>query len=508
MSILHTYHSKLPFRNIKGKPYVTVSAKGISNGLSDTYNDGADFGVDTMLNATSPNQYGPPYTQTSGIQEAYNYGKIKYHNNWAGVFTIVLGEGIFVLNADVNLSIGQTSTDTSRPEAVNIIGQGIRSTTILVNQPNLNGIVLSNPSPDYAVEDTTFAHFAIDISYTGNPIYPTSWGSTVINNVAGNPTGSGANSAISYLPYGNGGQGTVLNLIDIHLFTGNYNSGYGPTNGGLYVWGGVNVIATNSTFAGDRALALIGANTALAGGSSNYDYVLFTTFTGCYIGPSPNIYITGYLVNINGSNIFDTNINLNFNSTTTGLTTNLNIEGSTVSGYSNLFNLTDATVNFIRMSGINLFPFYVDSGTYMFNSSTPVTAGLLDMRDIAYTSNITNFANNVSFSEYIIEGFNTISGTAMALPTQSITPGTTAGTVKMDAVTYRTSYKKYIITLSGYENDTTTNQTISYPLPFNTSAIISANNTGLTISTTTSGITITSPNSTATYSGIVIVEGY
>jgi len=73
MSILHAYHSKLPFRNVKGKPYVTVSAKGISNGLSDTYNDGADFGPDTMLNATSPNQYGPPYTQTAGIQEAINY---------------------------------------------------------------------------------------------------------------------------------------------------------------------------------------------------------------------------------------------------------------------------------------------------------------------------------------------------------------------------------------------------------------------------------------------------
>jgi len=73
MSILHAYHSKLPFRNIKGKPYITVSAKGISNGLSDTYNDGADFGPDTILNATSPNQYGPPYTQTVGIQEAINY---------------------------------------------------------------------------------------------------------------------------------------------------------------------------------------------------------------------------------------------------------------------------------------------------------------------------------------------------------------------------------------------------------------------------------------------------
>ena len=72
-NILHTYVPKVKYSKIQGKPYVTVSAKGISNGLSDTYNDGADFGYDTLLNATSPNQYGPPYTQTAGIQEAINY---------------------------------------------------------------------------------------------------------------------------------------------------------------------------------------------------------------------------------------------------------------------------------------------------------------------------------------------------------------------------------------------------------------------------------------------------
>ncbi|MEM3861953.1 MAG: hypothetical protein QW203_05685 [Thermoplasmatales archaeon] len=43
---------------LRGKPYVTVSAKGISNGLSNIPNDGADFGPDT------------PGTTTGGIMEA------------------------------------------------------------------------------------------------------------------------------------------------------------------------------------------------------------------------------------------------------------------------------------------------------------------------------------------------------------------------------------------------------------------------------------------------------
>ncbi|MEM3844442.1 MAG: hypothetical protein QXU98_01850 [Candidatus Parvarchaeota archaeon] len=54
--------------------YITVSAKGISNGLSNIPNGDADFGTDTLLGASSPNQYFPPYTQTSGIWEAINYG--------------------------------------------------------------------------------------------------------------------------------------------------------------------------------------------------------------------------------------------------------------------------------------------------------------------------------------------------------------------------------------------------------------------------------------------------
>ena len=46
------------WNDLKGKPFITVSSKGIANGLSSIPNDGADFGPDT------------PGTKTSGIQEA------------------------------------------------------------------------------------------------------------------------------------------------------------------------------------------------------------------------------------------------------------------------------------------------------------------------------------------------------------------------------------------------------------------------------------------------------
>ena len=85
------------WKSINGKPFITVSAKGRSNGLSTKINDGADFGPDTTLNANSPYQTGPPYTQTSGIQEAYNY--VQPDNNQPT--RIQLSEGYFPIASTI-----------------------------------------------------------------------------------------------------------------------------------------------------------------------------------------------------------------------------------------------------------------------------------------------------------------------------------------------------------------------------------------------------------------------
>ena len=67
-------------------PYITVSAKGVANGLSTEYNDGYDFGPDSYNPSVTS---GVPLTQTTGIQEAINSlpngGKIKLSR---GVFEI------------------------------------------------------------------------------------------------------------------------------------------------------------------------------------------------------------------------------------------------------------------------------------------------------------------------------------------------------------------------------------------------------------------------------------
>jgi hypothetical protein len=102
--------------NIHGKPYVTVSAKGISNGLSRYPNDGADFGPDTTLGATAPGQYGSPYTETVGINESITYAKSLF-TSVETMPEISLGYGIFNLAYGVNL-----------PSFIRISGHGIKNT--------------------------------------------------------------------------------------------------------------------------------------------------------------------------------------------------------------------------------------------------------------------------------------------------------------------------------------------------------------------------------------------
>ena len=82
------------------KGYITVSAKGVINGLSNQPNDGADFGPDSY----NPNYTGSgiPYTSTSGIQEAYEYNIV----NLQGKDTVIvlIANQTFTIDSEINFT--------------------------------------------------------------------------------------------------------------------------------------------------------------------------------------------------------------------------------------------------------------------------------------------------------------------------------------------------------------------------------------------------------------------
>ena len=102
---------------LQGKPYITVSSKGIANGLSSVINDGADFGPDTTKGATAPGQYGSPYTETTGVQEGINYAT-------SAGYSVELLSGQFAISSTITISKGVT-----------IHGQGVFSYPTFTQYP-------------------------------------------------------------------------------------------------------------------------------------------------------------------------------------------------------------------------------------------------------------------------------------------------------------------------------------------------------------------------------------
>jgi len=465
MSILHAYHSKLPFRNIKGKPYVMVGAKGISNGLSDTYNDGVDFGPDTLLNATSPDQYGPPYTQTGGIQEALNYAaSIAIYIESKGGYIlppVKLLTGVYTLNADVVL-----------PYFSNV-PQGIPTFTLLgegagfqiPTQINMNGynIIIGNSSGTQTGA-SGFLIQGLQFSSTLNASLQ------FLGNYAANPNcvlrDLGFFGAI--LDMSGATHFAQINMDNVFLYGS--SQFLSPTNS-------YQISITNGTFKGGF----------YSNGVNQMGAVNFAEGIQINSG-DPNFVFNVWEIDNNGT----TGIGNNgiTNGTTSGTTSNMTIDVGTL-----VINSPNAFFNFTGSNGtLNL---------------------KLHVKRLIFQTNIMDFSipsgSNINIQEFTVDEItnNTSSAISSAnLPILSSVSGSTAGTVNLRFVEYSSSHKKLIITFTGYENDTTTNQTINYPLPFSSYAIITANNTGLSISASTTGITITAPNSTATYSGIVIVEGY
>ena len=128
-------------KTIIGKPEITVSSKGIQNGTSVYLNDGADFGPDTKLGATTLGQYGPSFTTTSGILEAIDYAtanklKLKLNEQF------LIGSSILLPASGIEIA----GTGWVSDQNGNLVS-GAQGTTM--------GPTSSNSSPILAFADTT-----------------------------------------------------------------------------------------------------------------------------------------------------------------------------------------------------------------------------------------------------------------------------------------------------------------------------------------------------------------
>ena len=167
MSMKYSSSTTNDWVNINGKPYITVSSKGISNKLSTKPNDGADFGPDTTLGATSPSQIGPPYTQTYRIQEAINYvfaqngGKIVIKNGIYDLTNASFQPWLEGTASGCKILIPENDISTNDIIPIEIVGES----SVWPNSELVSG-TFSNP-PDFGVVIRSLDN-ASTLGITGN----------------------------------------------------------------------------------------------------------------------------------------------------------------------------------------------------------------------------------------------------------------------------------------------------------------------------------------------------
>jgi hypothetical protein len=441
-------------------PYISVSHKGIANGLSDIPNDGADFGPDSYSPTSTAN---PPYSESGGIKEAEQYA---YQN---------------LILIDTN------NTYYTCPE--------IRILPGYFNYPNTNLVLFSEPVP-LALGGSWLPNFSLvseayGATYTntylnfasitiGNPSYQEmhSGGFKIVGLNLNNGTFSIAfnnsfnvNNIIDKLNTGNGATFDLSGLTNVAHLEMNNIFNYG---GDIYMPGAYiahsNDIATHATIFFPNTIRL--STTTMGTGSmgpnaSGIEVIVDASIWSALYGGITNNIPSGGTANMqihagtmelsNGTSSSPETFWNGFGSSYGTMNLRFSVDHMILNGY---YDFT------LPSSGLNLLEWHVGD---LYNKS----------------------GQSLSTCFWL-----------------STTSGTTAGTVFMDTKDYSPNYKKVVIQVSGYENDSTTDQTIDFPMAFSTSAAISGNNTGLTVSASTSGITITAPDSTSTYTGVIIVEGW
>ena len=456
-------------------PEVVVSAKGVANGLSEEYNDGWDFGPDSY-SPTSTSAI--PYTQTTGFYEAYQYA-ISIGTVWGPAGTDAFSATYPSISLPEIHILGDIAINTPITLGLDSDGYNIFYMKIVFEQ---NAKLYCNSGANtYAItlNGANFQTGILDIE--GAQIHT-------------NPDAPCTTGIYMEWAAPNGLQvGGRLNLKDISVFRGFTSSGaLNPT-----FTSGVGIIMLNYQGYGIYSLHIENV--------FGFNMNALAIEPGAY---NENTFINSSGIVIHGNVFYATScFNLSLGGGTLGIIEQQS-SGGAATGITLYDNVDNLQIKANYFPDINFSALNSTLATILGYTTAPTSATINRLHASIDHLGDALLDTNVSLASGGVFDVDVLDGEDNVNIANSSTSGTTAGTVAMLSTKYKTKSKRYTITFSGYENDTTTDQTIDFPLAFSSYAGISLNTTGLTISATTSGITITAPDATTTYSGIVIVEGY
>ena len=158
-------------------PEVVVSAKGVANGLSEEYNDGWDFGPDSYDPTSTAN---PPYTQTSGIQEACDYSFSVYGYTYVKIIGQVLqiSNTIYLHSEGMVIIEGIASNNQAIPKT------GVPNTLSTIQQNAVMPIFANyNSSAQYVFATHIFKNLELYLNIGDNTTKAMYFNSTASYNV-------------------------------------------------------------------------------------------------------------------------------------------------------------------------------------------------------------------------------------------------------------------------------------------------------------------------------------
>ena len=448
-----------------GVPEITVSAKGVANGLSTEYNDGYDFGPDSYNPSVTS---GVPLTQSSGIREA-----IICTESLPGAYStttpIVLkdawqyyiSETILIDHDNITIEGVGTIQVASGSSVINMFDIGTTSTP--VNHTILRG---------FAVYGSGIADNFINFVNTGSTAQP-----YILDNIV---IAGGLSNAVFNI---------TTNALGPDLIVENCSGGAPYL---LYsTQPGDTVIISNSSMSGD-------INVDLSGLSGSVSVGLYMINSALNTG---SVSLTG----LNATNLC---ILQGINSFVTGTITTKYATVSGVNFVANQFivnagsqlSFSDTTFNNPNTSGT----------TYLITVNSGATGNAWFTRcNFNSVSGATfNTASAVGFPVYVKECINNQYSNILDANLQVTVAGTTAGSFIASMPVQDGSYKKVIIYLDGYENDSTTAQTYTFPVPFATVAAITSNTASVPVVSTSLTEFSIAPDTTTAYTGLIVIEGY
>jgi len=153
-----------------------------------------------------------------------------------------------------------------------------------------------------------------------------------------------------------------------------------------------------------------------------------------------------------------------------------------------------------NLTKLNQIP-SIDNSTLVFNANGQLQinpSGSPTVSSLTATTLSVSSSATIGTVNYSVENPNT---------TQTTLTGTSAGSIVWSQPMQGSALKLVILYANGYENTTTTAQTITFTTAFTNTPAVIVNTTGMSITVSTTGVTLPT-GMTAAATGWIIIAGY